>query len=235
MVIKTLTCNFSQSKIYPGHGKLFIRIDSKVGGPPPPPPQRRGPPWDAAWPRCPGTRPSRPSTSHPDSPACVRPAAMQLHQRQECLVVPPKVEPAQDGVDAGALPRAAARCVLRRWLTRGVICCLCIAVPPHAQEGRGRREAGSEEDPQGEHFQVARCFRCVDRGDQEEARPVGGRARHSPGQGSPVRLPTPPRALPDESSGRVQLGRPAYRSLPCSRSRDVPAAHPCSVACVGLP
>jgi ribosomal protein L24E len=36
MVIKTLTCNFSQSKIYPGHGKLFIRIDSKVGGPPPP-------------------------------------------------------------------------------------------------------------------------------------------------------------------------------------------------------
>ena len=30
MVIKTLTCNFSHAKIYPGHGKTFVRMDSKV-------------------------------------------------------------------------------------------------------------------------------------------------------------------------------------------------------------
>ena len=30
MVIKTQVCNFSQMKIYPGHGKSYIRLDSKV-------------------------------------------------------------------------------------------------------------------------------------------------------------------------------------------------------------
>ena len=30
MVIKTQVCNFSQMKIYPGHGKSFVRLDSKV-------------------------------------------------------------------------------------------------------------------------------------------------------------------------------------------------------------
>jgi hypothetical protein len=34
MVIKTLTCNFSQDKIYPGHGKVFVRLDAKVPRPP---------------------------------------------------------------------------------------------------------------------------------------------------------------------------------------------------------
>ena len=30
MVIKTQVCNFSQMKIYPGHGKSYVRLDSKV-------------------------------------------------------------------------------------------------------------------------------------------------------------------------------------------------------------
>jgi|EP01049_Picozoa_sp_SAG25_P003526 hypothetical protein len=34
MVIKTGLCAFSQAKIYPGHGKLYIRGDSKVRGRP---------------------------------------------------------------------------------------------------------------------------------------------------------------------------------------------------------
>ena len=49
MVIKTLTCNFSQQKIYPGHGKTFVRLDAKVCNrpravvvPPPQQPQRDG-------------------------------------------------------------------------------------------------------------------------------------------------------------------------------------------------
>ena len=51
MVIKTLTCNFSQDKIYPGHGKQYVRLDAKVPRPPANPQFlcRRNPPERVAF------------------------------------------------------------------------------------------------------------------------------------------------------------------------------------------
>ena len=109
MVIKTLTCNFSQAKIYPGHGKQYIRLDSKVGRPQPTlwGARAAGTPARSSRPRSPLVQACRARILTRLSPSHgVHPAAVQLPQRQVRLVVPLQVEPAQDGVDAGAPQRS---------------------------------------------------------------------------------------------------------------------------------
>ena len=85
MVIKTLTCNFSQDKIYPGHGKQYVRLDAKVPRPPANPQFlcRRNPPERVAFSlrRCLPTscaRGLRPTCARsPVPPACL-PACLLL-------------------------------------------------------------------------------------------------------------------------------------------------------------